>query len=122
MPPRTPKACRKQGCPRVTTDASGYCSTHKPSDSGWGRYQKGRSRHERGYGSAWDKLREQILQRDKYICRCDECQRLGLIKEATHVDHIIAKAHGGTDDPSNLRAINKECHKKKTARERYNNR
>jgi len=36
---------------------------------------------------------------------------------ATEVDHIIPKAKGGTDDMSNLQAINKECHKKKTARE-----
>jgi 5-methylcytosine-specific restriction enzyme A len=118
MPPRIPKACRKQGCSHVTTDLSGYCTHHKPTENGWARHQKGRSRHERGYGSSWDKLRKQVLQRDKYICQCDECKGLGLVKEATHVDHIVAKAHGGTDDLSNLRAINKHCHDKKTARER----
>lgn len=36
---------------------------------------------------------------------------------ATEVDHIKPKASGGTDELSNLRAINKECHKKKTAAE-----
>ena len=120
MPPRIPKACRKQGCSLTTTDSSGYCSKHKQSNIGWVRHQKGKSRHQRGYGSAWDKLRKQVLQRDRFICQCDECKRLGIIKEATHVDHIIAKAHGGTDDLSNLRAINCKCHEKKTAKERFN--
>lgn len=36
---------------------------------------------------------------------------------ANEVDHIIPLSLGGTDDEDNLRAINKECHKKKTAKE-----
>lgn len=119
MPPRIPKACRKQGCPKTTIDQSGFCAEHKPKDAtGWTRYQRGRSRHKRGYGSKWDKLRMIVLKRDRYICQCDECKSLGLVKDATHVDHIVAKAHGGLDDLSNLRAINKDCHKRKTAHER----
>jgi 5-methylcytosine-specific restriction endonuclease McrA len=31
------------------------------------------------------------------------------------VDHIITKARGGTDDPSNLQALCRECHSRKTA-------
>lgn len=38
-------------------------------------------------------------------------------KRANEVDHIIPKFKGGTDDLSNLMAINSECHKRKTARE-----
>lgn len=72
------------------------------------------SRHERGYGTAWDKLRLSILKRDKYLCRCDECKKTYRLREATQVDHRIPKAQGGTDDPSNLCAINAECHKRKT--------
>jgi 5-methylcytosine-specific restriction protein A len=37
---------------------------------------------------------------------------------ATEVDHIIPKAKGGTDDPSNLAAINAGCHRRKTLRDR----
>ncbi|AJG17323.1 phage holin [Pseudomonas plecoglossicida] len=33
------------------------------------------------------------------------------------MDHIVALAHGGTDDDDNLRAINRDCHKAKTQRE-----
>ncbi|MDM9285683.1 HNH endonuclease, partial [Providencia rettgeri] len=25
MPPRIPRACRKRGCTKTTTDRSGYC-------------------------------------------------------------------------------------------------
>ncbi len=78
--------------------------------SGWPRT----SRHQRGYGAAWDKLRAQILKRDKHLCRCDECTRLGRIRAAGEVDHLVPKAKGGTDDPSNLRAINRDCHRAKT--------
>lgn len=76
------------------------------------------SRHRRGYGSKWDKLRKVVLQRDNGLCQCEDCLggRLRLTI-ATEVDHIKPKAIGGTDDMNNLRAINKECHKKKTAAE-----
>lgn len=75
------------------------------------------SRHERGYGSEWEKIRARILKRDGYVCQCEECKAAGRQKPASDVDHIIAKAHGGTDDDENLRAMNGLCHKRKTARE-----
>ncbi|MDK1339207.1 HNH endonuclease, partial [Cronobacter sakazakii] len=37
---------------------------------------------------------------------------------ATTVDHIKPKAHGGTDEDSNLRSLCCPCHKRKTATER----
>lgn len=74
-----------------------------------------KSRHERGYGNAWDKLRKIILRRDHGLCQCEECKRLGRLLAASHVDHIKRKCDGGTDDPSNLRAVNAECHKRITA-------
>jgi hypothetical protein len=30
-----------------------------------------KSRHERGYGAAWAKLRPQIMERDCSLCQCD---------------------------------------------------
>lgn len=71
------------------------------------------SRHQRGYGTAWDKLRLVILQRDLYLCQCDQCRGGDLrMTAASHVDHIKPKAQGGTDDPSNLRAVSKDCHRR----------
>jgi 5-methylcytosine-specific restriction protein A len=68
-------------------------------------------------GGAWAKLREQILRRDGYLCRCEECRRTGAVRAADEVDHVIPLARGGTDDPSNLQAIARECHRMKTRRE-----
>lgn len=84
------------------------------------------TRQERGYGWEWERLREKILKRDKYICRCSGCARSGRVLPATHVDHKVSKAawkekHGtldGVDDPSNLQAINVDCHSLKTLLER----
>jgi 5-methylcytosine-specific restriction protein A len=77
----------------------------------WGRA----SRHARGYGAAWDKLRKTILERDNWLCHCPKCKGGDLrIRPATQVDHIVQKAQGGTDDPANLRAVNAECHKRIT--------
>ncbi|MEG9303316.1 HNH endonuclease signature motif containing protein [Psychrobacter celer] len=36
---------------------------------------------------------------------------------ATDVDHIINKAKGGSDDPSNLQSLCRKCHRSKTANE-----
>lgn len=73
------------------------------------------SRHKRGYGTAWDKLRKVILTRDKHLCQA--CKRKGRVKAGNHVDHIKAKAKGGTDDPDNLECLCPDCHTDKTARE-----
>jgi 5-methylcytosine-specific restriction protein A len=72
------------------------------------------SRHARGYGAAWDKLRLSILARDQHVCRCSTCTAMGRVRPATEVDHITPKYAGGTDDPGNLQAINTDCHKAKT--------
>lgn len=73
------------------------------------------SRHERGYGTAWDKLRRVILDRDNWLCR--PCLKQGKVKHADEVDHITPKAQGGTDDEANLQPICNECHRGKTQAE-----
>lgn len=54
------------------------------------------------------RLRYTILQRDSF--RCCTCGRTpeqhGVV---LHVDHIVAVAKGGTNDPANLRALCAEC-------------
>ncbi|EKH62617.1 HNH endonuclease, partial [Escherichia coli] len=72
--------------------------------------------HQRGYGSKWDVIRGRVLKRDKGLCQL--CLRAGVVREAKTVDHIIPKAHGGTDADSNLQSLCWPCHKAKTARER----
>ena len=72
------------------------------------------SRHERGYGKEWSRLRIQVMQRDRGLCQCDQCKQANRLTAAHEVDHIKPKAQGGTDDLSNLRAVNRECHKRIT--------
>jgi 5-methylcytosine-specific restriction protein A len=73
------------------------------------------SRHARGYGSAWVRLREIALRRDSYLCQ--PCLAKGRPTPATEVDHIVPKAKGGTDDLENTQSICKACHAAKTAQE-----
>jgi HNH endonuclease len=63
--------------------------------------------------SRWYKLRKSVLIRDKNLCMM--CGR-----RATTVDHIVPVFLGWIDewDPDNLRSLCKDCHKKKTARDR----
>ena len=90
--------------------------TPMQGESGWSaRERLHGNRHARGYGTAWDKLRKVIMQRDKGLCQ--PCLRCGRPEKAAQVDHIIPKAHGGSDDPSNCEAICVPCHLAKTARE-----
>ena len=83
------------------------------------------SRQSRGYGRAWELLREVILKRDNGLCQCRHCKATGRVTLATEVDHVISKAAAQTkrwtqaqiDHPSNLQAIARECHKRKTIEE-----
>lgn len=67
---------------------------------------------QRGYGYRWQKLRAQVLKRDKHLCI--PCKKQGKLTLAKEVDHIVEKANGGTDEMSNLQAICTPCHKDKT--------
>lgn len=114
MPPKAKRPCRKPMCPAKTDSKSGYCAAHAPLASGWN--QPGRATAEqRGYGSEWRKLAKAVLERDRYLCQCEDCG--GKRLPATEVDHKIPKSRGGTDDFDNLQAINDDCHRRKTQRE-----
>lgn len=49
--------------------------------------------------------------------KCDMCGET--LDETYEVDHIIALCDGGTNEDSNLRALCRPCHAKKTAEERH---
>ena len=113
MPTRAGKACRDMTCTNTTADRDGYCSAHK--SEGWTRHHKGKSASERGYGWAWRKLRQRVLERDNFLCI--PCLNSGRVTTAKQVDHICPKARGGDDSMTNLQSICIECHKAKTQRE-----
>ena len=57
-------------------------------------------------GNQWAPVRRHVLLRDNY--RCQECGAAGNV-----VDHITPIAAGGTDHPSNLRALCAPCNGRK---------
>jgi len=73
------------------------------------------SRHKRGYGSQWDKLRAHVLATEP-LCRV--CAGKGRVTLATNVDHVVAKSKGGTDDLANLRPLCDDCRRDKDAADR----
>lgn len=81
----------------------------KPWDKG------GTTRHQQGYGTAWDKLRKFILARDNHLCQI--CLSKGRTAVGNQVDHRLPKAKGGTDDPANLWVLCRPCHDEKTIRD-----
>ena len=59
--------------------------------------------------AAWKRVRARVLQRDAHTC--GYCGR-----EATTVDHIVARKNGGTDDEANLIACCRSCNSAKGAK------
>lgn len=111
MPPRPQKPCGAQGCNALTRNAR-FCDAHVDMGKAWAGHQgTGRG------GRPWRRLREKVLKRDNYLCRCSECKRIGRLRVADEVDHIVPVAMGGTDAEGNLQAINRDCHKEKTRRD-----
>ena len=114
MPPKAKRACRQPLCPGKTQDSSGFCDMHIHLAVGWSKPGRG-SAEQRGYDWEWRKKRGAVLKRARYLCQCADCN--GRRYLATEVDHITPKSQGGTDDFSNLMAINSRCHKLKTQKE-----
>ena len=82
---------------------------------GWKPDRERGNRHQRGYGTAWEKLRKYIIERDDGLCQ--SCMISGRISPGSEVDHITPKAKGGTDDESNLQLLCTPCHAEKTLQE-----
>lgn len=113
MPQAAPKPCSQPGCGVLVRDGSSRCAKH-PKVNSFADKKRG-NRHERGYGTAWTKLREFVLNRDQGLCQ--PCEAAGRVTLAHEVDHKIPKAEGGTDAESNLQAICRTCHLEKTTAE-----
>ncbi|WP_354007048.1 HNH endonuclease [Burkholderia sp. 572] len=116
MPRRPMKPCKHRGCGELVANGRSHCARHAQEAIKWRSDALRGNRHVRGYGSAWNVIRVRILRRDNGLCQ--PCLRAGCLTVATAVDHIIAKARGGTDCDDNLQAICQSCHAMKTARER----
>jgi len=116
MASRAPRPCAHPGCGTLTD--TGRCERHPARKYGWAPDSERGTRQQRGYGRAWERTRAAVLRRDRYLCQCEACKEAKRLTVAHEVDHRIPKARGGTDDPDNLCAINRDCHRRKTAREK----
>ena len=114
MPTAAKRICSHPGCNELTT--GNKCESHQAQARSRNNWKHKKNSTQRGYGSRWQKIRKLILQRDNHLCQ--QCKKVGLTTPANEVDHIVSKARGGTDNPSNLQAICSDCHRTKTATER----
>ena len=116
MPTAAPRPCRHPGCGQLVHDGSGFCAAHQ-GDRTAGKFGDRRrgSRHARGYGTKWDRIRPRIIQRDAGLCQ--ECLRNGRVEAGAIVDHKVPKFEGGADDEDNLEYLCKACSDRKTAEE-----
>lgn len=106
--PRAPKRCVRAGCPRPAI-LGGRCDRDQLTERYVAAWEG--STHGPTNTQAWRILRKKIIQRDHGICAW--CGTYG----ATHMDHIIPTAEGGTDAEENLQVLCATCHGKKTAQE-----
>ena len=60
----------------------------------------------------WRKVRVFVLNRDMYLCQCEQCKQRGIVKAATFVHHIKElRTHWHLRlEPRNLVAYNIDCH------------
>ena len=115
MPSAAPKPCNHPGCGVLVKDGGARCPKHPGGMvARFGAIGRA-SRHDRGYGSDWDKTRKRILIRDCGMCQ--SCAKQGIVRLACDVDHIVPKAEGGTDEECNLQSLCKSCHSEKTKQE-----
>ena len=107
MSRRTLRTCPEPGCPRLLARGE-RCPEHGEQPFATSSYQQARRDGRRA--EIPNSLRRRILERDSH--RCVYCGA-----PATHVDHSVPRALGGTDHPSNLASACEPCHKQKTAQE-----
>lgn len=101
------RPCSYPGCPVLVEH--GYCDRHKKGRRG--------TSASRGYGYRWRKYTKRYLAENPL---CVECEKEGIVAEATDVDHKVAVK--GPDDPlfwepKNHQGLCHPHHSMKTARE-----
>lgn len=75
------------------------------------------SRHKRGYGTHWDRLRAHVLATEP-LCRVCASKTPPRVSLATNVDHIVPKSRRGIDALENLQPLCDDCRRDKDAADR----
>lgn len=104
--PRAPRRCPARDCTQLIRPPARYCPDHTIAWAG----ERTRSGQVTST-AAWQRLRVQILNRDRHTCQINgpACK-----VHADQVDHIINIAAGGAQlDPANLQAACSACNARK---------
>lgn len=113
-PQKPPMPCQRMamGCPHLRP-----CPVHGARRP----WEQRLSRQARGYGAAWERIRPPVL-REEPRCRWGSLpdEPGPCWADSTTVDHIVPKAHGGTDERANLRGLCREHQQRKAGREGQN--
>jgi 5-methylcytosine-specific restriction protein A len=113
MPYAPPHPCGYPGCAVLVKTRDSRCEGHRTQEQKKFELQRC-SAATRGYGSRWRAARSAFLRNNPL---CVECQKKGILKAATVVDHIVP--HKGDQglfwDQSNWQALCAHCHSRKTA-------
>jgi 5-methylcytosine-specific restriction enzyme A len=110
MADRPQRACHHAGCRGLSE--TGWCAAHAGEKV---EHLKTRDRYRgspasRGYDHAWTKVREHVLQRDRYLCqRCLGLNRFTLATSVHHILKLITHPHLRLD-PDNLVSCCRPCH------------
>jgi 5-methylcytosine-specific restriction protein A len=67
---------------------------------------------QRGYGTAWRKLRAEVLAMHPY---CSQCGHPGSEDNRLSLDHILPRSQGGDDRLENLRVLCMTCNRAREA-------
>lgn len=110
MPPAPRRPCRKPGCYKLHTNASGYCDAHQLAERKSYDRQRG-SAASRGYDDAWRDLRDSKMRANS-ICECKGCKH-----EATLVHHKDKNPRNNSQD--NLMSVCTPCHERIHAQDRF---
>ena len=111
-----PRPCCHPGCKALVH--ARYCEAHQKAFRRKQDESRGNAA-ERGYDATWRRLRLAFLAQHP-ICECDDCQAGKLrLTAATVVDHIVSieERPDLRLDWSNLRAMAKRCHDRRTAKD-----
>lgn len=93
------------GC-NARSVARGRCALHPRQDLVGGRARPSASA--KGYGVAWRRIRA------AYLAKYPACFVCGYEDKSNHVDHILPRDKGGSDDESNLQTLCATHHSQKT--------
>ncbi|MBO5449795.1 MAG: HNH endonuclease [Ruminococcus sp.] len=114
MPRKPKRPCSFPGCPELVDGR--FCEKHaKKVGQDYEKYGRPYKSSER-YGKEWRKIRSRFIAIHPL---CQDCLEYGItpVRKSEEVHHIKPLAEGGTNDFSNLRALCKICHSKRTVKE-----